>query len=489
MFECLMTLNQNLYRNVQTGKKFNDYFTRLQLLFVFLFVCIKTGIAQNSSHQMMPEAAVLLSQYIQKKSISGSEKEAGEFLAEVCRNKGLVVEKLHSPESSFNFSASLYPLSDKRPNIIFLNHIDVVPEGNAASWLHEPFSGTISDNSVWGRGAIDLKGVAVMQLMAIERAKQWMTERSLPYNVTLLSVSGEEMDNKGIKDVIETSFEKLNPAVVFGEGGTGMSQISNAYPEQPFYCVSVSEKKALWLKLSLHINTSGHGSVPPPLYANKIMTKALNRLLERNEKLVFDETTVAFFKTIGRYEKGTRRLVLKHPRLFKACMKKALKEDPIILSILTNTVTITNINNALLTTNQIAPEVDVLLDCRLLPATDPGEFIEDIRRVLNTEEIRITVLKETPSAPVSERSFFYKQLQKSIEEVYKGSAVLPVLCPAHSDNNFLRRMGIPVYGLTPIQLTHAQLLSFHNNNEHITLSQLQTGTRVYEQLLKNLLEN
>ncbi len=159
------------------------------------------------------------------------------------------------------------------------------------------------------------------------------------------------------------------------------------------------------------------------------MTKALNRLLERNEKLVFDETTVAFFKTIGRYEKGTRRLVLKHPRLFKACMKKALKEDPIILSILTNTVTITNINNAPLTTNQIAPEVDVLLDCRLLPATDPGEFIEDIRRVLNTEEIRITVLKETPSAPVSERSFFYKQLQKSIRRSVQRQCCITCFMP------------------------------------------------------------
>ncbi|MBX3254378.1 MAG: M20/M25/M40 family metallo-hydrolase [Chitinophagaceae bacterium] len=471
------------------AKKYHPRVVRLQMLFVLICAGVIPGLSQSSSYQMAPEEAILLSQYIQKKSLSGFEKEAGGFLADICRNKGLIVEELQSPENSYNFAASLYPLSHNKPNIIFLNHIDVVPEGNAGSWLHEPFSGTIADNSVWGRGAIDLKGVAIMQLMAIEKAKQWAGEETLPYNVTLLCVSGEEMDNQGIKDVIEHSFKKLNPAVVFGEGGTGLSQISGTYPEQPFYCISVSEKKALWLKLSLSIQTSGHGSVPPPLYANKVMTQALNRLLEREQEIIFDETTVAFFKTVGRYEKGIRKLVLKHPRLFKGLMKKALREDPIILSILTNTITVTNINNAQLSTNQIAPEIEVLLDCRLLPGTDPGKFIEDIRDMLDVEDIRITVLKETPSAPASERGNFYKQLQSAIEEVYDNSAVLPVLSPAHSDNNFLRRMGVPVYGLTPVQLTQAQLLSFHNSNEHITLNQLQAGIKVYENLLRNLLLN
>ncbi|MBX2922418.1 MAG: M20/M25/M40 family metallo-hydrolase [Chitinophagaceae bacterium] len=457
------------------------------MLSALMYVCSIPGLPQSTSYQIATEEATLLSQYIQKKSLSGFEKEAGEFLADICRDKGLIVERLPSPENSYNFAASLSPLSDNKPNIIFLNHIDVVPEGNTGSWLYEPFSGTIADNSVWGRGAIDLKGVAIMQLMAIEKAKQWGGEEALPYNVTLLCVSGEEMDNQGIKDVIENSFEKLNPVVVFGEGGTGLSQISRGHPEQPFYCISVAEKKALWLKLSLHIKTSGHGSVPPPLYANKVMTQALNRLLKKKQEIVFDATTVAFFKTIGRYEKGTRKLVLKHPRLFKGLMKKALREDPIIFSILTNTITVTNINNAQLPANQIAPEIEALLDCRLLPDTDPGKFVEDIRSTLDVEDIHVTVLKETPSAPVSERGLFYKQFQKAIEEVYDNSAVLPILSPSYSDNNFLRRMGVPVYGLTPIQLTRAQLLSFHNSNEHITLNQLREGIKVYETLLRNLL--
>ena len=483
MFEQILTWTFRRMQKIQIN------YTKW--LHCFLFAVVLTlnqyGNSQSTTFRPLPEAATLLSQYIQQKSLSGHEKEAGEFFANLCSSKGLFVEKLNSTGNHFSFSASLYPLTDQRPNIIFLNHIDVVSEGNINNWQHDPFSGYISDSIVWGRGAIDLKGVAIMQLLAIERAKKWIPEDHPPFNITLLCVAGEESDNQGIKNVIESSFKKLNPVVVYGEGGTGISRISIANPEQSFFCISVAEKKAIGLKLSLKINTSGHGSVPPTVYANKVMIQALHRLLKKKNKIIFDETTADFFKTIGSYEKGIRRLALKYPRLFKPFIKKALKKDPILISILTNTITVSNINNTPLPVNQIAPEVEVLLDCRLLPGTDPEKFFEDLRKRLNSKDILISVLKETPTAPVSDKGVYYTHFKKSIEKVFTGSVVLPVLIPAHSDNNFFRKMGIPVYGLTPALLTNEQLRSIHNSNEYITFQQLQAGIEVYENLLKNII--
>lgn len=435
---------------------------------------------------IIPESATLLSEYIQKKSISGTEKEAGEFLANICREKGLVVQKLFSGDNDYNFAASLYPLSDGLPNIVFLNHIDVVSEGNAVGWKYPPFAGVIAENKVWGRGAIDLKGVAVMQLLAIDRLKQYVGENRLPYNITLLCVSGEESDNSGIIHTVENHFEELNAVVAFGEGGTGVTELSRSKPEQPFYCVSVSEKKALWLRLSLAMKTSGHGSVPPHTYANKEMTLALNRLISRPEKIDFNETTVSFFKTIGKHERGFSRLALRHPRFFKPFIKRKLTKNPLVKSTLANTITVTNINTAPLQANQIAQEIEALLDCRLLPDTDPLVFIEEMKTMLKNPDIAVTIIKETPSAPVSGDNVFFKKLKESLKETYEGSAVLPVMTPAHSNNNFLRQKGVPVYGITPVLLSREQLLSFHNNNEHISMQQLQDGTRVYEKLLYKL---
>ena len=166
------------------------------------------GNSQTLSYPTLPEAATLLSQYIQQKSLSGNEKEASEFFANICRSKGLFVEPLNSAGNQYNFSASLCPLSDQKPNIIFLNHIDVVSEGNINNWQYYPFSGHISDSIVWGRGAIDLKGVAIM-ITCHRTCKKWFPDNHF---LIILHYSVLDLKNQqpGNKDVIESSFTKLN---------------------------------------------------------------------------------------------------------------------------------------------------------------------------------------------------------------------------------------------------------------------------------------
>lgn len=43
-------------------------------------------------------------------------------------------------------------------------HMDVVDEGDHALWKYPPFSGTIADGRIWGRGASDTKGTLAIQL-------------------------------------------------------------------------------------------------------------------------------------------------------------------------------------------------------------------------------------------------------------------------------------------------------------------------------------
>ncbi|MDY0254449.1 MAG: hypothetical protein RBR30_08560 [Tenuifilaceae bacterium] len=55
---------------------------------------------------------------------------AGQYLATMAMIKGMHIEVFTNHTDIFNFSASLYPLSFNQLNIIFLNHIDVVPAEN-----------------------------------------------------------------------------------------------------------------------------------------------------------------------------------------------------------------------------------------------------------------------------------------------------------------------------------------------------------------------
>jgi len=46
----------------------------------------------------------------------------------------------------------------RAPNLAFAGHTDVVPPGDASLWRFDPFSATVADGHLWGRGASDMKG-------------------------------------------------------------------------------------------------------------------------------------------------------------------------------------------------------------------------------------------------------------------------------------------------------------------------------------------
>ncbi len=49
-------------------------------------------------------------------------------------------------------------IGDKGPHFCFCGHTDVVPPGDEAAWRHPPFSATVEDGILYGRGASDMKG-------------------------------------------------------------------------------------------------------------------------------------------------------------------------------------------------------------------------------------------------------------------------------------------------------------------------------------------
>ena len=144
------------------------------LIFLF-FVTQHSSFAQeftiiNNGHQY--KIHEILSQYVQQKSISGNEKEAGEWLYDLCKQNNLHVTQMGISNSNYNFSASIRPLNLGLPNIVFLNHIDVVPVGDSTKWNYPPFSGMIIDGKIWGRGSFDNKGAAMVQLSSVIQSER-----------------------------------------------------------------------------------------------------------------------------------------------------------------------------------------------------------------------------------------------------------------------------------------------------------------------------
>ncbi|MHA2502910.1 MAG: M20 family metallopeptidase [Candidatus Kariarchaeaceae archaeon] len=158
--------------------------------------------------------------------------------------------------------------------VLISGHIDCVPPGDESRWQHPPFSGTLVDGELWGRGAVDMKAsVAVMAELVVELSKQPL-KRQLLFIVT----AEEETGLFGSKEMVKQKIFTEDPIthILIGEP-TGL---------QPL----LLEKGVMWLRITAN-GAQAHAS-RPDLGANAIngLVKVLhdipNTFPDREHELV-----------------------------------------------------------------------------------------------------------------------------------------------------------------------------------------------------------
>ena len=86
--------------------------------------------------------------------------------------------------------------------LCFLGHTDVVPPGPREAWASDPFTPTIRDGYLYGRGAADMKGSVAAFVLALEQFVAANPDH--PGTVALLLTSDEEGDAiDGVRKVAE----------------------------------------------------------------------------------------------------------------------------------------------------------------------------------------------------------------------------------------------------------------------------------------------
>lgn len=433
----------------------------------------------------------LLSKYLQIPSVTGDEKKAGQFLKSVCEQNGLFIKDLGNEEGNFNFAASLYPLSSQKPNIVLLNHIDVVPVGDLSKWTYPPFEGRVDDGEIWGRGALDMKGVGIMQLDGLLRFKAYLGDLDFDYNVTILAVSAEEVINdSGASYVLENYIDLLNPAVAFSEGPTGMKGIVRANQDLEVFGVSVSDKQPLRIKLKLCNSTFAHGSSSPANYAAKDLTLAVGRLLSSKREFIYNDQNIEMLKSLGDLETGIFSLVMRHPRLFKPLISSYIRKDSRMMIFFSNTITLIDYKTVAQSVNSIPECLECRFDCRLMPEQDKAEFIDEIRKVINNDDIDVIVVDSLPGAkPSSNDGLFYSSYKNAVLNNFSSSKVIPAILPGYSDCGQFRYKGIPAYGSNPFSLSQDHFETFHNIDERIPVAAMDAGAKIYYDFLLGLVNN
>src|SRR5687768_14517821 len=103
----------------------------------------------------------------------GNEILAARFLKGILEREGIEAQILDTTELGAN-RANLYARlrgNGSKRAIALVHHMDVVP-ATPAYWAVDPFSGTLKDGYLWGRGALDMKGEGIAHLMAMIAVKR-----------------------------------------------------------------------------------------------------------------------------------------------------------------------------------------------------------------------------------------------------------------------------------------------------------------------------
>jgi acetylornithine deacetylase len=144
--------------------------------------------------------------------VIGGEGEVSRFVAEIYAELGAEVD-LFALEPGRENAVGVIGGSGGGRSLIYNGHVDVVPPGNPENWRHDPFSGLIAEDRVWGRGSTDMKAGVLAQAFAA-RALQRAGAR-LQGDLILEAVVGEECMNNdvGVSATVERGY-RADAAVV-----------------------------------------------------------------------------------------------------------------------------------------------------------------------------------------------------------------------------------------------------------------------------------
>lgn len=429
------------------------------------------------------EAISLLCQYLQIDTTNppGNEIQAARFFKAIFDREGIENQIFESAPGRGNIYACLKGNGSKKATIL-LNHMDVVP-ADRQFWSVDPFSGMIKDGYIWGRGAIDMKGMGILELMAVLILKR----QGVPIQGDLIFLGTADEEAGGIYGagyMVEQHFDLVKEAgVVLNEFGW----IYLRDGKVDHYGVAASEKTPFWLRLTA-ISTPGHGSMPRADSAVNKLIAALQRIINYQTPIKVVPDVQNFYADLADCAPLPMREKLKD-------LRSAL-QDPAFLAKFTqnlrsnaeirNTISVTMLEGSS-KINVIPPQASAQIDIRLLPGENPEAFLEDIRKVIGDDSIQIEpMLAFTPTSSSPADSELLQIIKEVAGKYNPGVAVVKPLLVGFTDSHYFRKKNIPSYGFIPFKLEDKDLALFHGNDERVSVENVKFGTRVLYEIVRKL---
>ncbi|HSG90408.1 MAG TPA: M20/M25/M40 family metallo-hydrolase [Pseudomonadales bacterium] len=418
----------------------------------------------------------------------GNESRAVAFLAAILDAEGIAYETFEAAPGRGSIVARIEggeggegDEGDEAPALLLLNHSDVVP-ADASAWDEPPLSGAVRDGFMYGRGALDTKGLAMLQLeafIALHRSGQ-RPDRDVLFAATADEEAGGYF---GAGWLVRHRPELIEGVgLVLNEGGSG-----RLLAGVPVYGIEVTQKIPLWVRLTAR-GTPGHGSSPRVETAPNSLIRALERISEqrftpRLQGVIAD----AMRATADLQSADMQPLYLDPAALITdpEAMLRLQLDSPATHAQLRDTCTVTRLA-ASLKINVVPATAWAEIDCRLLPDTDPDAFLASLRALIDDDGIQITRLMGFTAASSPTDTELYEVMRRTLLEADEAARVVPVMATGFTDSHFFRDLGITAYGFSPLLLPASEFGGVHGHNERVDVAAFRLAVQRYHRVVTDL---
>ena len=432
---------------------------------------LQTQLASVDWNAVGQEATKILSEYIQTDTTNppGNELVGAQYLSTVLEQEGIESKIVLSAEGRGNLIARLPGKGTEKP-LCLLSHIDTVTY-EAEKWTHPPLSGHVDEQGyIWGRGALDMKSMGVMELMSMLLLKR--NNISLDRDIILLAVADEEDGGTGMQYLVEHHWNELDCGTLINEGGLGLEDA--IFPGQNMYPISVGEKGNVWLRMIAE-GKSGHGSTPRPNEASEKLLRALDKIQSIPETTYIYPVLGQFLANVGAHKGGLMSMVMRQPSLRNLLVTPKLKANPLTKAAMMNTIHLTGFGGHN-RPNVVASEVFAQFDCRILPGVNPEKFIAQLQKIAGND-VRFEVIAAREGNQSSMDDPVYRALARHAVAGEEDSVAGPVISVGFTDSIYVRPKGTKAYGFMPVLLNEQEMNGFHGVDERISIENLRNGTR------------
>ena len=403
---------------------------------------------------------------------TGDETPVCEYIRDWLAEDGIESEILGRTPERGNILARIEGRNSDA-GLMFMSHTDVVPVEEEEKWRFPPFSATIADGRIYGRGASDCKGLLTAQLYAM----RLLIRNGIQLEDSLIFCSGADEEHGGRYGfgwLAENHPDKIRAPFAVNEGGG--TPIDS--PSGLTYLLGTGEKGRLQVEIEVK-GVSSHASVP---WQGTNALYTLQRVLQRIEAYeperdtstsLFDHLSVFAIEhkpSAANVDEIIAEIEPENPRF--ASMMRALSRM---------TLTPTMISGGI-KSNSVPETIRLTCDVRTLPHQSDDYLREQLDSIL--EGIPDTTY-EIDYMAVPNSSSFDTDLGRSVQRATAAALGIddiqwvPAISTGFTDSRFTRPLGTVTYGFNGSHPDDDPMLSrAHGTDESIGISSLISGTKI-----------